>query len=83
MGEKGAGKRPTMREWQTICAQAGPDVISKYSSKYPRDVNTGILCGRLTPVDIDVLNEELVNKIVELAKKMLGVSPASPHRARF
>ena len=75
LGVKSAGKRPTMRNWETVCATAGPKKITDWSVVYNRDVNTGLLCGKLVGLDIDVLDEQLVQTLVARAEQMLGATP--------
>lgn len=70
-----AGKKPTMSGWQTKCATAGPDEIQRWSRSQPDCTNTGILCGRVVGVDIDVLDEELSDQLAALAVKLLGSTP--------
>jgi putative DNA primase/helicase len=69
-----AGKKPTLPSWQTKCATADPTEIKKWtvSSSQHDCTNTGILCGRVVPVDIDVLDEELSSQLTALAVKLLG-----------
>jgi putative DNA primase/helicase len=73
--DKDAGKRPTMRNWQTVCATAEIDTIAKWTASQPANVNTGLLCGTLAGVDIDVLDQELVDVLVAKAEEILGPSP--------
>jgi hypothetical protein len=54
-----AGKRPTMMAWQTDCLTAGPPEIESWSKAQRHNTNTGILCGALVGVDVDVLDEAL------------------------
>jgi hypothetical protein len=54
-----AGKRPTMTAWQTKCRTADPHEISGWSRSQRNNTNTGILCGDVVGVDIDVLDEAL------------------------
>src|ERR1700749_3489710 len=75
LGVKSAGKKPTMGAWQDKCLKARPQDIREWTTVYSRDVNTGLLCGRLTPIDIDVLDDELVDILVERATELLGATP--------
>ena len=75
LGVKSAGKRPTMRNWDTVCATAGPKKITDWTVAYNRDVNTGLLCGKLVGLDVDVLDEQLVQTLVARAEQMLGATP--------
>jgi Bifunctional DNA primase/polymerase, N-terminal len=70
-----AGERPTMTAWQTKCRTADPDEISGWSRSQRNNTNTGILCGDVVGVDIDVLNEELSAKLVARAQELFGPTP--------
>jgi putative DNA primase/helicase len=71
-----AGKRPTMSGWQTS-RNVDPEVIRGWSASQSDQAdctNTGILCGKIVGVDIDVLNIELSGKLSALAQEILGSS---------
>src|SRR5262249_20836752 len=65
---RGAGKAPLMKDWQKVCAGADEKEIRSWSTTKPDHTNTGILCGDVVGVDIDVTDADLVEKIVALAK---------------
>ncbi len=67
-----AGKRPTMMAWQTDCLTAGPPEIESWSKAQRHNTNTGILCGALVGVDVDVLDEALSAQLVDRAVEMFG-----------
>jgi putative DNA primase/helicase len=67
-----AGKKPTMSDWQSKCATAGPDEIQKWARSQTNCTNTGILCGRIVGVDIDVLDDALSANLVARALEMFG-----------
>src|SRR5262245_7009626 len=72
---KSAGKRPLMKGWETICATAGEDEIARWSRAQRNCTNTGLLCGDIVGVDIDVPVEALAADIEALAREMLGATP--------
>ena len=67
-----AGKRPTMAAWQTDCLAAGPREIESWSKAQRLNTNTGILCGEVVGVDVDVLDEALSEKLAARAVEMFG-----------
>jgi hypothetical protein len=72
---KSAGKRPLMKGWETICATAGEDEIARWSRAQRNCTNTGLLCGEIVGVDIDVPMESLAAEVEALACEMLGATP--------
>lgn len=72
---KSAGKRPLMKGWETICATADEDEIARWTLAQRNCTNTGLLCGEIVGVDIDVPVETLAAEIEGLARKMLGATP--------
>ncbi|MCJ2051169.1 bifunctional DNA primase/polymerase [Methylobacterium sp. J-070] len=70
-----AGKRPVMSGWERRCLDASPDEIRRWATHYPDSTNTGLLCGRLAGVDIDVRVPELAALIADRARGMLGHTP--------
>lgn len=70
---KSAGKRPRLPEWQSI--EITPPRIRAWARDFAADTNTGIRCGQILGVDIDVLNAELARGIEDLAVAMLGATP--------
>ena len=76
---KGAGKRPMMKGWETVCASADEDEdeIARWTKAQRNCTNTDLLCGVLVGVDIDVLNRDNAHRLTCIATEMLGMSPAS------
>lgn len=72
---KSAGKRPLMKGWETLCASASEDEISRWSRAQRNCTNTGLLCGDIVGVDIDVPVDHLAVEIEALAREMLGDTP--------
>ncbi|MDH6259075.1 DUF927 domain-containing protein [Bradyrhizobium sp. BR13661] len=70
-----AGKRPSMRAWATECFNATPEKITNWSLSQRNCTNTGILCGELIGIDIDVLNDVLASGLVARTVELLGPSP--------
>lgn len=75
MNVTGAGKRPMMSGWERRCLDASPDEIERWATTYPDSVNTGLLCGLLAGVDIDVLQPALTDAISRRATQILGPTP--------
>ncbi|MCC0808855.1 hypothetical protein FPV16_22070 [Methylobacterium sp. W2] len=75
MNVPAAGKRPMMPAWERRCFDASPEEIERWGHSYPDSVNTGLLCGLLAGVDIDVLQPPLTNAIAEQAARILGPTP--------
>ena len=74
---KGAGKRPMMKGWETVCASADEAEIARWTKAQRNCTNTGLLCGALVGVDIDVLDRDHAHRLTCIATEMLGMSPAS------
>lgn len=74
---KGAGKRPMMKGWETVCASADETEIARWSKAQRNCTNTGLLCGELVGVDIDVLDRDHAHRLTCIATEMLGMSTAS------
>jgi predicted P-loop ATPase len=70
-----AGKRPTMPDWQNVCLTAEEPTIESWERRYGDCTNSGMLCGVLSGVDIDVLDAALSAAISATAIKMLGPTP--------
>jgi putative DNA primase/helicase len=69
------GKAPKMPGWQTKCLTATEQQISGWSYSQRNCTGTGILCGKLVGVDIDVLDEALSDRLIEHAQEVLGATP--------
>lgn len=72
---KAAGKRPMMKGWETVCASADEGEIARWSKAQRNCTNTGLLCGDLVGVDIDVLDVNLADRLRDMAMAMLGPTP--------
>lgn len=72
---KAAGKRPLMRGWETVCATADEAEIGRWAKKQPECTNTGLLCGGIVGIDIDVPVEQPAAAIERLARDILGDTP--------
>ena len=70
-----AGKRPLMKNWPKICADADEAEIARWTEAEPKRTNTGLLCGELVGIDVDVLAPDLVEKIIAIERSMLGGTP--------
>ena len=83
---KGAGKRPVLKDWVNVCAVAGEKEIQVWEHALPTSPNTGVLCGEVVGLDIDVPDEGLAAKCDEAAVRMLGAAPCrfgnAPKRLR-
>jgi hypothetical protein len=71
-GSSKAGKAVLLPNWQNVCKAATAEEISNWSQSYPHWTNTGLLCGELVGIDIDVNDEALAIEIEALARKHLG-----------
>jgi putative DNA primase/helicase len=69
---KDAGKAPHLPKWQTI--EITPDAIRGWERTRRRETNTGLRCGYLLGLDIDVRDGGLVNTLVDLASDTIGTS---------
>lgn len=69
-GIPSAGKRPIGTSWQNRAALATPDQIRRWEPG-----NTGVLCGRLIGLDLDILDPALSEQVDALAEQMLGATP--------
>jgi hypothetical protein len=66
------GKAVKMPAWQTKCLTANPQQISNWSYSQRDCTGTGIICGEIVGVDIDVLDAELSAELAACAQKVLG-----------
>jgi hypothetical protein len=67
-----AGKKPAMQAWATKCATANQEEVAGWSRSQRDCTNTGILCGEIVGVDIDVLDAALSEKLVARAQELFG-----------
>ena len=72
---KSAGKRPLMKGWETICTSASEEEITRWAKAQRNCTNTGLLCGDIVGVDIDVPLQALAAEVEALARDMLGPTP--------
>lgn len=72
---KAAGKRPMMKGWETVCAGADEGEIARWGRAQRNCTNTGLLCGALIGVDIDVLDPDHAQRLREVALDILGPTP--------
>ena len=75
MNVSSAGKRPMMTGWERRCLDASPQEIERWGRAFPDSTNTGLLCGQMAGVDIDVLQPALSTTLAERAGKVLGPTP--------
>jgi putative DNA primase/helicase len=61
-------KRPPMKDWPGFVVDDA--ALAKY-----RDYGTGLLCGELVGLDVDVLHEEAATELLELTRIELGDGP--------
>jgi predicted P-loop ATPase len=67
-----AGKRPVMADWRRVCAGADEAEVRRWVMVEPSCTNTGLLCGELVGVDLDVPVLELADRVEALAVTILG-----------
>jgi Protein of unknown function (DUF3987)/Primase C terminal 2 (PriCT-2)/Bifunctional DNA primase/polymerase, N-terminal len=69
----GAGKRPTLTGWQEVCDTAGETEIYRWASDnmQQQSTNTGLLCGDIIGVDLDINNPDLAREMEALADNIL------------
>lgn len=73
--DKGAGKRPTMDGWQKVCATADADEVRRWTGAQKNCLSTGILCGDVVGLDLDVADPALAIQVGALADAMLPTTP--------
>lgn len=66
-----AGKKPAITGWPDLKGVQVED-IDNWTKKYPHAKNTGILCGNVIGIDIDVADPLISSGIKDAAFKMLG-----------
>lgn len=67
------GKQPSGGAWQIGAQQTPPKAVT--TPVAANATNTGIWCGGLQPVDIDIPDAALADEIEQLARDHLGVAP--------
>jgi putative DNA primase/helicase len=70
-----AGKRPNMNSWEKKCLNATPEEIASWALSQRDCTNTGLLCGEIVGVDVDVLDVALSFRLSELASELFGPTP--------
>jgi hypothetical protein len=68
-----AGKAPRLPKWQTI--KITPDSIGDWERSRRRETNTGLRCGYLLGLDVDVRDGGLVRRLLDLASDTIGPTP--------
>jgi hypothetical protein len=61
-----------MSDWRNACQLSGPEQIRAWSWNYPKLSNTGILCGDVVGVDIDVMDAAMSARLAGLVAEHLG-----------
>ena len=69
------GKQPFFKDWQNVGATIAEAMIVNWPATAKNHPNTGVLCGNLVAVDIDVLRPDLATALDALAEAMLGPTP--------
>ncbi len=72
-----AGKRPTLMGWEKVCASADAAEIQRWTTDHQQRecTNTGVLCGEIVGLDLDVLDPDLAIQVQALADAMLPHTP--------
>src|SRR5271170_7179970 len=71
LGGKKFGKAPLFKDWTTKCARADETVIARHVKSEKDHRNTGILCGGVLGVDLDVSDESLAIEMEQLVGRVL------------
>ena len=74
---KGAGKRPVTTDWLKQAMQDPPWVVGAPQRVSPLALNTGLLTGELSGLDIGAMTEDVVDQIVSRIEEVLGPTPLS------
>jgi P4 family phage/plasmid primase-like protien len=73
---KSPGKQPFFKGWQNVSADTiDAKAVEGWTHGIANHPNTGLLCGHLVAVDIDVPVEGLATEMERLASAMLGATP--------
>jgi putative DNA primase/helicase len=83
-----AGKAPLFKDWHRICAVATEADVALWTTSRHRHGNTGLLCGLLVGMDLDIPVPDLAAEIEALADAMLPATPLvrigkAPKSCRF
>lgn len=69
------GKKPQVLGWQKFGTQQPSEAqVSSWTTKRPRARNTGVVCGLLRPIDLDVDDATLSWECHEAVKSVLGLN---------
>jgi hypothetical protein len=69
---KNPGKQPRGVNWQQRASRNPPEAA--VTAPNPRALSTGVLCGLVVAPDIDVPQQELADRIVDLFEKRCGLT---------
>ncbi|GGK55716.1 DUF927 domain-containing protein [Salinarimonas ramus] len=72
-GVESAGKRPIDKAWQDGAKQTPPRAVLQPVAG--NALNTGILCNGLRPIDIDIDDPQLADRIQSMAEQRFGRAP--------
>jgi len=72
---KGAGKRPVTTDWLKQAMQDPPWVVGDSRRVSSLALNTGLLTGEMSGLDIDVTIQDVVDQIVGRIEQTLGPTP--------
>ena len=67
------GKRPLPAQWQTL-EHVTDDLIVTWEKQWPTSINTGIVCGDVACIDIDVMDGTIANAIQDRTAELIGES---------
>jgi len=67
-------KRPALKNWNKDEGYPTKEDILTWEAKYPTATGTGVLCGKVVAVDIDVLDPDLSTKIKNAIFDLMGTS---------
>jgi len=69
------GKAPLIRDWPNVAASATEATIEGWATRPRNHHNTGLLCGELIGLDLDLPHSDLAEQIGRMADEMLGTTP--------
>ena len=68
-------KYPTVDKWQDISKAATPANVTAWADALANHGSTGVLCGQVVGLDLDIPDAGLCMDVEDIANTMLGVSP--------
>ena len=74
---KGAGKRPVTTDWLKLAMQDPPWVVGDSRRVSSLALNTGLLTGEMSGLDIGAMTKDVVDQIVSRIEEVLGPTPLS------